>query len=275
METKEVKGIIHCHSTYSYDAKLSLAELKDLCQKNGVSFVCMTEHTDELTKERAVEFIKECEVLSDNSFLFIPGFEVPYSIQGSRQHAHVLMIGTRTYHEQYAPTIEVLKHWTKDASFVILAHPVRNQFLVDDGLLSELDGLEVWNQQYEGKRVPRTRSLKLFETLRKLKPELRASGGVDFHRKEHMGGPLVSLSIDSLAETSIIEKLKAGAYTFSSAKSTVYGTLPNVEELIKKHRFESFVSVSIIILGKFVNKVLATFGLKLPKSLKERIRQRL
>jgi predicted metal-dependent phosphoesterase TrpH len=275
MESREVKGIIHCHSTYSYDAKLSLCELKELCQKNGISFVCMTEHTDELTSARAEEFIKECEALSDSSFLFIPGFEVPYKIHGAHDHAHILMIGTRTYHEQYAPTIEVLKHWTEDASFVILAHPVRNQFLVDDGLLSEIDALEVWNQQYEGKRVPRTRSLKLFEQLRKLKPELRATGGVDFHRKEHMGAPLVSLTLDSLSEASIIEKLKEGAYTFSSEQAMVYGTLPNVEELVKKHRFESFVSVSIIVLGKCVNKTLATFGLKLPKSLKEAIRKRL
>lgn len=275
METKEVKGIIHCHSTYSYDAKLSFRELKELCQKNGVSFVCMTEHTDELTKERAEEFIKECDALSDSSFLFISGFEVPYRVFDSRDHAHVLMIGCRTYHEQYAPTIEVLKHWTKDTSFVVLAHPVRNQFLVDDGLLSEIDALEVWNQQYEGKRVPRTRSLRLFETLRKLKPELRATGGVDFHRKEHMGGPLVALTLDSLTEASIIEKLKEGAYTFSSEQALVYGTLLNTQELIKKHRFESFISVSIIVLGKFVNKVLATFGLKLPKSLKEQIRKKI
>jgi predicted metal-dependent phosphoesterase TrpH len=271
----EVKGIIHCHSTYSYDARLTLRELKEVCQKNGVSFVCMTEHTDELTRERAEEFVRECEALSDSSFLFIPGFEVPYPPKGTGDHAHVLMIGTRTYHEQYAPTIEVLKHWTNDASFVILAHPVRNQFLVDDGLLQEIDALEVWNQQYEGKRVPRTRSLKLFEQLRKLKPELRATGGVDFHRKEHMGGPLVSLTLDSLTEDSVIEKLKEGAYSFSSDQALVYGTLPNVEELVKKHRFESFISVSIIVLGKFVNKVLATFGLKLPKSLKEAIRKKL
>lgn len=275
METKEHLGIIHCHSTYSYDAKLTLRELKELCQKNGISFVCMTEHTDELTKERAEEFIKECEALSDETFLFIPGFEVPYRIHGAPDHAHILMIGTRTYREQYAPTIEVLKHWTKDASFVILAHPVRNQFLVDDGLLQEIDALEVWNQQYEGKRVPRTRSLKLFETLKKIKPELRATGGVDFHRKEHMGAPLVSLALDSLAEASIIEKLKEGAYTFSSDQALVYGTLPNAEELIKKHRFESFVSVAVITFGKWVNKSLAVFGISLPKGLKQLIRKRL
>ena len=265
----ELKGIIHCHSTYSYDAKLSLRELKELCVKNGVQFVCMTEHVDEMTKEQAEAFVRECEALTDERFRFIPGFEVPY------RSAHILMVGMRKFFGNYAPTIESLREWTKEASFVVLAHPVRNDFLVDDGLLGEIDSLEVWNQQYEGKRVPRTRSLALLEDLRKQKSLLLATGGVDFHRTEHFGAPFVTLTVDSLTEESIIQKLKTGAFKVSSQQTTFYGTLPNSEELIKKHRFDSFVSVSVIVCGKFVNKVLAACGISLPKSLKQLIRRRL
>lgn len=269
----EVKGILHCHSNYSYDAKLSLRELKELFQKNGVQFVCMTEHTDELTDERAMAFIGECEALSDETFLFIPGFEVPYRVL--EEHAHVLMIGMRSFYERYASTIEVLKPWTQEASFVVLAHPVRNMFKVDDGLLEEIDALEVWNQQYEGKRVPRTRSLKLLEKLREKKPLLIATGGVDFHRKEHFGTPLVSLVVEALTEASIIEKLQTGAFVISSPQASFEGTLLNTEVLKKKHWFESIISVSVISCGKFVNKIFALFGISLPKSLKQRIRKKL
>lgn len=265
----EATGIIHAHSTYSYDAKLSLRELKELCQKNGVQFVCMTEHTDELTPERAVEFVRECEALSDETFVFIPGFEVPY------RHAHILMVGMREFFGNYAPTIEALREWTARASFVVLAHPVRNDFLVDDGLLHEIDALEVWNQQYEGKRVPRTHSISLLEELREQKPLLLATGGVDFHRTEHFGAPLVSLAVDSLTEATILEKLTTGAFVVSSHEATFYGTLPNSIELIKKHRVDSAISVCIIVFGKFVNKALASLGLSLPKSLKQHIRKSL
>ncbi|MCF7815446.1 MAG: PHP domain-containing protein [Candidatus Pacebacteria bacterium] len=269
MEMKEYKGILHCHSTYSYDAKLSLLELKKLFQEKGLSFVCMTEHVDELTPERSEEFVRECEVLSDDSFRFIPGFEVPY------KHAHILMIGMREFLGKYASTLEVLKTWTSKAEFVVLAHPVRNHFEVEDGLLEQIDALEVWNQQYEGKRVPRTRSVTLLDGLRKQKPLLLAVGGVDFHRTEHFGSPVTTLSVEKLTEATILEKLQTGAYSVSSDKAFFYGTLPNSVGLLRAHRLESLVSVTVIVMGKFVNKILASLGLSLPKSFRNIIRKRL
>lgn len=185
------------------------------------------------------------------------------------------MVGMRIFCEKYAPTIEVLREWTKKAAFVILAHPVRNHFDVDDGLLEEIDALEVWNQQYEGKRVPRTRSLRLLSELRIQKPLLLAVGGVDFHRREHFGSPLVSLNVSELTESAILEKLTVGAYTVSSAHATFFGTIPNIDEVRIRYRWESFVSVAIIMCGKAVNKTLASLGLSLPMSLKQLIRRRL
>lgn len=265
----EIRGILHCHSDYSYDAKLSLEELRALCIENGVQFVCMTEHTDELTREKAEAFVRDCDRLSDETFRFIPGFEVPY------KDAHILMIGAREFFGVYAPTIASLREWVVQEPFVVLAHPVRNHFRLDDGLLETIDALEVWNQQYEGKRVPRTRSLALFKTLHDKKPSLIATGGVDLHRREHMGSPLVTLSVDSLTEASIIEKLRQGAFLVSGTHAQFYGTLPDAGEKIRAYRFQSFISVSIIMAGKWVNKVLAGLGLSLPKSLKQRIRKHL
>jgi hypothetical protein len=229
----------------------------------------MTEHVDELTKERAAAFVKECESLSDDRFRFIPGFEVPY------RRAHILMIGCRSFYKNYAPTMAELAPWADAASFVVLAHPVRNDFSVDEGLLGAIDALEVWNQQYEGKRVPRTRSLQLLGELRQKKELLFAIGGVDLHRTEHFGTPFVTLDVHELTESAILEKLETGAFVVSSPHATFFGTLPNTEELIQKHRLESTLSVTIILLGKFVNKTLAAMGLSFPKSLKQIIRRRL
>jgi predicted metal-dependent phosphoesterase TrpH len=264
----EITGIIHAHSSYSYDAKMSLAEIKALCQKNNIRFVCMTEHTDELTKERAEEFIRECDALSDESFCFIPGFEVPFG------HAHVLMIGARNFYGNYARTPEELRAWTHGAPFVVLAHPVRNAFQVSDVLLKEIDGLEVWNQQYEGKYVPRSRSLVLFEELREKKPTLVAAGGVDFHRAPHFGAPLITLNVPSLTEDSVIEKLKMGAFRVHSEKASFYGVLPNAHALRRTHLLSSARSVTIITLGKWVNSLMARLGLSFPKKLTQFVRSR-
>lgn len=264
----EIKVLIHCHSKYSYDAKMSLAELKELCKVNGVQVVCMTEHTNQMTSEQAKLFVEECERLSDESFLFIPGFEVPY------KRAHVLMIGARNFCGNFAQTGAELALWGEVAQFVILAHPVRNNFDVDATLLAHIDALEVWNQQYEGKQVPRTQSLKLYADLKKKKEGLVAAGGVDFHRREHFGAPLVHLNIETFTEAAIIEKLKIGACTIVSEHAVVYGTLPNSTELIQKYRIQSFFSVTVIVLGKWVNKLLAVAGISLPKWLKQLVRQR-
>jgi predicted metal-dependent phosphoesterase TrpH len=266
---KEITGILHCHSNYSYDAKLSLQELRELFIQKGLSFVCMTEHADEMNYEMAKAFIHECDTLSDTTFKFIPGFEVPYL------NAHILMIGCREFLKNYAPDIESLREWTARTPFVVLAHLVRNDFGVDEFLLNELDALEVWNQQYEGKRVPRTRSLSLFETLRRTKETLVATGGVDFHRKEHCGSPQVTLSPDTFTEGAIIEKLKTGAFTVHSDRTQFFGTLPNVRDFARRHRLESAISVGIIDTGKWVNKTLAERNLSLPRWLKQLIRRRL
>lgn len=265
----KIKGILHAHSTYSYDAKLSLVELKELCKKNNLQFVCMTEHTDELDSDTAKEFVRECEALSDKSFLFIPGFEVPY------KSTHVLMIGQREFHTAYAPNLASLKQWTDEAPFVVLAHPVRNKFRVEDGLLEQIDALEVWNQQYEGKQVPRTRSLELYKTLKILKPELIATGGVDLHRIEHMGPPTVTIYVSELDEFNVIEKLKKGDSTVSSSIATFHGALKNVDEVIDKYKVKSFFAVVVINSGKFVNKILAYLGLSLPKWLKRLVRKKI
>ncbi len=265
----EIKGILHCHSTYSYDAKLSLRELKDLFKAEGMHFVCMTEHTDRMTSERADAFVKECEALSDVTFRLIPGFEVPY------KGTHVLMIGARNFCGNFARSGEELATWAREAKFIVLAHPVRNGFNVDATLLAHLDGLEVWNQQYEGKRVPRTRSIKLFRDLKTKKPELVATGGLDLHRKEHIGTPIVTMDVASLTEDNIIEKLRTGACTISSDRAHIYGTLPNTNEIIKKYFLESAFSVAVIVLGKAVSRVCASLGITLPAWLRRGVRSRL
>lgn len=236
----------------------------------------MTEHTDDMTAEQGRAFVRECDTLSDTKFKFIPGFEVPYQVdEVTGNHAHVLMIGCREFFKPYAPDHASLHEWSEHAPFVVLAHPVRNDFVVDQGLLSEIDALEVWNQQYEGKRVPRTRSLALLSDLRKEKPLLVATGGLDFHRIEHMGTPQITMAPDTFTEGAIIEKLKTGAFTVHSERTAFFGSLPNIMVYMEQNRIESALSVGIIEAGKWVNKTLAEHNLRLPKWLKQLIRKRL
>jgi len=202
----KVTGVIHMHSTHSYDGKLSLSELKAFLIDKGVQFACMTEHTDYLDRAAADKFVTECRDLSDDRFIFVPGFEVPYG------RAHVLHIGATEFVCTFANAAQ-LKLWRKVSPLVVLAHPVRNQYKVDETLKGVIDGIEVWNQQYDGKQRPRVKSVKLLKKLRTDKP-LMATGGIDFHRSEHFGNPFITVELESLTEAGIVRTFTAGEFSF-------------------------------------------------------------
>lgn len=262
-----VTGVVHMHSTYSYDGKESLQSLRDFLMNKGVSFCCLTEHTDYMTLEQAQLFVQECKMLSTSQFVFIPGFEVPYL------KAHILLVGTEVFLGQFADG-EMLKTWSKATALTILAHPVRNAFIIDETMEQTLDGVEIWNQQYEGKLVPRQRSVRLLKTLQQRNPSLLATGGLDFHRKEHFGSPLYTIDIQNLTSDAILSALKNGEYSFGRDGVLVSSTGFWKGDTSFKSKLQSALSIMIIVLGKKTNALLALCGIKLPKSLKQRIRSR-
>jgi len=263
----EIKGVVHVHSTYSYDGKESLASLKDFLMGKGISFCCLTEHTDFMTVQQAQMFVQECKALSGSQFVFIPGFEVPY------KNAHILLIGTEMFLGQKADEA-LLRSWSSKAVMTILAHPVRNAFAVDAVMEEVISGVEIWNQQYEGKRVPRRRSVGLLERLQRKNPSLLAMGGLDFHRKEHFGSPVFTLEVTHVTQEAILSMLQSGAYVFGNKKIAVsaVGLWKGIGSI--GHTLISLYSIALITCGKTVNSLLAKYGLKLPSALKRFIRSR-
>jgi len=220
-----------------------------------------------MTTEQAQLFVQECKMQSGSQFVFIPGFEVPY------KNAHILLIGTESFISQKADA-ETLKAWSLRSELTILAHPVRNSFLLDSTMEEVLDGIEIWNQQYEGKRVPRPRSVRLFEDLRKKNQALMATAGLDFHRKEHFGAPCYSIETDMLTKEAILSALTEGRYTFGTKRVEVAPSGLWKGKGSISHILQSALSVLLIFSGKRVNALLAFFGLKLPSGLKRLIRSR-
>lgn len=261
-------GVLHLHSNYSYDAKLSLAELREILRARGLSFALMTEHTDELTEERARAFVRECEALSDDSFVFIPGFEVSY------KDTHILMPGSRMFLTNHASEEEVVA-WRKESALAILAHPHRNGYRTSHIPEGVLDGIEVWNAQYDGKRFPRNGGRELYKKLRSENPSLLAFAGWDFHREAHAGGPVLVIELPSFSEASILEALKKGAYTLDSDAVSLGsdGRLLAGDALAVS--LSSSATVFLIRLFKVVNRVLAWSNLRLPKSLTAFVRKRI
>ena len=263
----KIKGVMHVHSTYSYDGKESLQSLRDFLIKQGVQFCCLTEHTDKMTIEQAQLFVQECKTLSGSQFLFIPGYEVPY------KKAHILLLGAEVFLGQFADAT-MLQTWSSKSALTILAHPVRNSFKIDEVMEGVLDGIEIWNQQYEGKYVPRIRSCRLFFKVSAKNPNLLATGGLDFHRKEHFGAPLYSLELEHLTQEGVLSALKKGEYTFGNDSVSVHSSGYFEGKGGFNNIALSSLSVAVIVAGKKTNALLAYFGIRLPKSITKLIRSK-
>jgi hypothetical protein len=249
---------------YSYDAKLPLAQIRDIALASGLSFMLMSEHSDEMTPEAAARFFEECKALSDEKFIFIAGFEANYGGQ------HVLMFGSDAFVTQFANPDD-LTAWKVHAKLVALAHPHRDGYRTDDALLPILDGVEIWNAQYDGKRVPRNGSRRLLARLQKERPML-AFAGWDFHRASHAGGPVYAVDAASLSEKEIIEAMKAGKYAIESSKVSIKsdGTILRAPVLMA---LQSTATTAFITFAKTITASLAALGFPIPKDLAARVRR--
>ncbi|MFM2381476.1 MAG: hypothetical protein RLZZ76_243 [Candidatus Parcubacteria bacterium] len=264
----KITGVMHVHSTYSYDGKESLTSLRELFLSKGHSFCFVTEHTDALTPEKAALFVQECKSLTTGSFVFIPGFEVPY------RNAHILMLGSCVFLGQKADA-QMLRQWSEHAELTVLAHPVRNNFVLDSVMEEVIDGVEVWNAQYDGKLVPRTRAVKLYKELQQKKQSLLATGGLDFHRTEHLGAPVLTLDTETCTERDIIQTIQSGSYSFGTSLRSVSSASMWPGKGSATDIVLSLFSITTISIGKLTNKLLAKLGIKLPKKLARTIRKKI
>lgn len=227
-------GILHVHSTYSYDGEVSLAQLRVLCERVGIQFVCLTEHVEGLSEERIQEFVRECHERSDATFLFIPGFEVPHL------SAHILKFGN---------------------ALEIIAHPHRSGFTFDAQLLERCIGTEVWNSQYDGNRFPRWTALKWFRIVARMRPEFRAFAGVDLHRPSHLWGPRLVLDVDALNEESILRAIREGRYQLESDVCVVDSQGRVVRPQRIRVLLGSIIDVSIIRSARVSSSIAKRLGL--------------
>ncbi len=260
-----VRGAMHLHSSFSYDAKLSLAEMRSLFAKRGLSFACITEHGDFLEQDKADALAKACADASDENFVFVPGFEIPYD------RCHVMAIGAMKLNLSL-PAIEQIRECKNQGALIVLAHPHRNGFKITSELEGLLDGVEVWNSHYDGKYAPRTRSVEWLKTLIGKGLALRAYAGLDFHRVEHLGGPALSLEVGFLTVSEIVSGLKSNAYGIARGNfhMTPYAKYPGSAIWV---RLKSFFSIVVVTFSKKLSKLMAGWGLRLPKGLKSWLRK--
>lgn len=170
-------GAIHMHSDYSHDGLDSLETLRERALERGIRFVGMTDHAEDLVPELFEEYVRHCAAVSDEQVRIIPGLEFRFA--GFRG-VHLLALGLREWITPRTPT-EFVEQTRTAAQFTVLAHPVLARYEIPQVVLEHIDGIEVWNANYNTRYLPDPRAMRLFHRVHHTRPEVVATAGLDQH----------------------------------------------------------------------------------------------
>lgn len=205
-----IKGICHIHSSHSFDSELSLDQIKKLCNKRNYQFALLTEHTDTLNSQRYKEYMDICRDQSDSNVILVPGLEF-----SCKSDIHILGINIDQYFVEVEPhkTIQKIHEL---GGLAILAHPSRYNNKLPILQLKRLDGIEIWNTNYNGTFAPRLSQIILLEQLQQMNKNMYGYTGLDLHYELQPQGPLLQVKADELSCSSIISSLKQGKFSIES-----------------------------------------------------------
>jgi hypothetical protein len=227
-----LSGIIHVHSLYSYDGNHSLYEIREAAVRRRLDFVCITEHSDTLDKEKVRRLVAECEQLSSSSFVMIPGIEFTCD-----DDLHLMGIGIREYTDS-SDSLLVNEFIQRLGGLAVVAHPLRKNYKMPDKLLSIVDGLEIWNCGYDGRFFPNAAAVDVYARAREGNPRLVAFSGVDLHRLSNLHQTYTRLESENLSEQAVLQALRAGKFSGVSPWCRI-AALPSWNPL-QRHRFHLY-----------------------------------
>lgn len=210
-------GALHVHSAFS-DGNLSLDQIADMARSQALDFIVLGEHANDLAPDEITSIARNCEALSGDGLLVVPGLE--FELEGR----HVIALGPEKLLRELEPAVVVNEPRKARAQggVTIWAHPaVTFAWTLSKPLLLDYDGWEVWNRRAEG-ALP---SLLLLGMLRKAMAEgrpLKALAGTDFHDGQRIPEPFVVVDgPPQLTATMLLEALRSGSYEIRG--STRYG----------------------------------------------------
>src|ERR1700680_3007700 len=199
------KGAIHVHSTYS-DGELSLPELRQSLLSAGCAFVVITEHAEWFYQQKVLTYIHECELLSDEQFLFIPSLE--YECE---QRIHILGLGTVQLSQTDDPE-EVIAAIARQGGISVIAHPPDAMFDRIAGFQVLPDGIEIWNTKYDGRYAARPATFHLLTRLQERKPGMHGFYGQDLHWRKQCRDLFTMVNCRRLNSAQIISALRDGHF---------------------------------------------------------------
>jgi len=259
-------GALHVHSTFS-DGESSLAELREIFLSAGCSFICMTDHSEAFDPPKLLQYLKQCEALSDERMRFVPGLEYE-----CKDRIHILGYGMTKRLESVDPN-EIIAAINNEGGISVVAHPPDRAFAAIEIFGRAATGLEVWNTKYDGQYAPRPSTFALLERLRRYSPQIRAFHGLDLHWKKQFRGMLVKIAGGKLANDEILSALKNGDYSAikDGVELPASGQLPH--NLLARFEAANARSSRFRKFAKDCKSALDRLGIRVPKKIKAQLRR--
>ena len=261
-----LRGVLHVHSTYS-DGEFSLAELRAALGASGCQFICMNDHAEYFDEEKLAAYSHECEMLSDQSLLVIPGLEYT-----CREGMHVLGYGSESLADTDDPE-RIFEQIARAGGVSAIAHPWESAFARIKSFTVLPDGIEAWNAKYDGRYAPRPAVFELFRCLRERKQELRAFYGIDLHWRSQFRDLFVELSEGRLERRAIIDSLRAGKASGRKADLCLGADGKATSAQLTHFRNVHLVYDVIRRSANRATKLGRRMGIGVPASLKRQLRR--
>jgi hypothetical protein len=199
-----VKGIVHCHTSFSFDGKVNLPDLCAMLRREGFTFVALTEHAQGISAADYERFVHACQEESCQSFIVIPGVEVlcPNGLE-------IAGIGVSKLPTAGAPN-EASAQIRELGGFAVWVHP--HKCGKWNGPLVDCDALEVLNGKVDGAVAPNLSLVRRVRRERRGGKKLLAIFGLDFHSTEQPRGVWVECQVSEICAPSIMESLREGRF---------------------------------------------------------------
>jgi predicted metal-dependent phosphoesterase TrpH len=170
-------GVVHVHSAWSHDSRDTLQTLRETALARGLRFVGLTDHAEDFDAARFADYRAECAALSDAAVALIPGLEFRFE---GYTGLHLLALGLTRWIMPAKPADFIDQ--TKGATgLTIAAHPVLFKYQAPDEVRAGIDAIEVWNAKYNTRYLPDPRAIRLLQDIRRTRPEVVGTVGLDQH----------------------------------------------------------------------------------------------
>jgi hypothetical protein len=199
-------GIVHVHSDYSHDGRDSVEALRAFALHRRLRFVGITDHAEDFDGAKFDRLRRECERLSDERVLLIPGLE--FRFEGFKG-VHLLALGLtrwirpRTFEEFFAESEGAV-------GLTIAAHPVLYRWTLPEAVADRIDAIEVWNAAYNTRYLPDPRAMDLLGRVRSRRSDVVGIAGLDQHDGRNDRGTRITLT--SREWTDPLVEMRAGRF---------------------------------------------------------------